>query len=302
MKKLFAGALAVLVMAVASSAPAATTTLAITHNGYVPKSLTIMTGDSVNIVNQDTVTHRVVLRPNTGFTCSDGRLIQPGQSSTCTFRTATKYEVRDRDVRTAAFRATITVKAASTLSLAATPNTVVYGGHSTLSGQLAIGQPDQKVDLFAQVCGGAPAFTKVTTLTTTTGGAYSLIVQPPRNTTYETRFHSSSSAQVLVKVRPKVTLRKLAPRRFRVTVLAADSYAGKFVLFQRFSSRQGRWVTVRSVVLRAAGTLTTPINPTSVSKAVFRSKIRPRLRVRALLTRAQAGSCYAAAASATIRS
>jgi len=56
------------------------------------------------------------------------------------------------------------------------------------------------------------------------------------------------------------------------------------------------------VVLAAGGTLTTPINPTSVSKAVFRSKLRARLRVRALLTQAQAGSCYAGSASPTIRS
>src|SRR2546422_3918992 len=61
-----------------------------------------------------------------------------------------------------------------------------------------------------------------------------MIRRPPRSTLfpYTTLFRSSSSPQVLERVRPKVTLRKLAPRRFRVTVLAADSYAGKFVLFR----------------------------------------------------------------------
>jgi plastocyanin len=304
MKKMLAGALAVLAMAVASSAPAATTTLAITHNGYVPKKVTITTGDSMNFVNQDTAAHQVVLRPRTGFTCTDGLVIQPGQSSTCTFRAATKYAVSDPNVKTVAFKGTITVKAApaSTLSLSATSGLVVYGGRSTLSGQLSLGLADQNVELFGNECGGAPSFTRVTTLSTASGGSYTLAVQPRRNTTYQTRFRSSSSTQTLVKVRPRVTLIKLAPRKFRVTVLAADSYAGRFVLFQRFSVTQQRWITVRSVVLRAAGTLTTPINPTSVSKTIFRSKIKKRLRVRALLTQAQAGSCYAASASTTIRS
>ena len=71
---------AVLVTAVASSAPAATTTLAITPNGYVPKTVT----------------------------------------------------------------------------LNANPALVVFGGVSTLSGQLATGQGNQKIDIMALECGGQP--------------------------------------------------------------------------------------------------------------------------------------------------
>ena len=303
MKKLAAMALVGLAGAVVS-APAATTTMAITRNGYVPKTLTIVTGDSVVLANQDTVAHQVVLKPTTGFTCTAGLVIQPGQSSSCTFRTVTKYSVSDPNRKTSAFKGTITVNAGppgSVLSLTAAPQLVLYGGQSTLSGRLGTGQANQKVDIFAQEC-GASALTKLTTVTTTTDGAYTFAVQPRRNTTYESRFRALKSTRVLVKVRPQVTLRKLAPRRFRVTVLAADSLAGKFVIFQRFSSVQRRWVRVRAVALVADGTLTSPINPTTVSRAVFRSRIKARLRVRALLTQAQAGSCYAGSASATIRS
>jgi hypothetical protein len=278
--------------------------MAITRNGYVPRTVTIVTGDSVVFANQDTVAHQVVLRPTSGFTCTAGLVIQPGQSSTCTFRTVTNYTVRDPNRRTAAFRGTIRVNPGppgTVLSLTATPKTLVYGARSTLSGQLATGMANQKIDIFAKDCAAA-AFVKITTATTTAGGAYTLTVQPRRHTSYESRHTALSSTEVAVKVRPRVALRKLAPRRFRVTVLAVESYAGKFVLFQRYSLAQRRWVTVRSVVLRAAGTLTTPINPTSVSKAIFRSRIKPRLRVRVLLTQSQAGSCYLSRASATIRS
>jgi plastocyanin len=288
---------------VASSAPAATTTLAVTSNGYVPKTLTITTGDSVVFANQDMVAHQVVLKPTTGYACTGSLTLQPAQNTTCTFRTATKYTVTDPNKKGSAFKGSITVNAApgSTLTLTAAPTVVLYGRSATLTGQLASGQVNQKVDLFAQEC-GAPALTKLTTVTTTAGGAYSHTAQPRRNATYQARFRSSSSLEALVKVRPKVTMRKLAPRKFRVTVQAAESYAGKFVRFQRYSLVKRSWVTVRSVVLRASSTLTTPINPTKVSTATFRAKIRVRLRVRAYLTQAQVGGCYAASASTTIRS
>jgi hypothetical protein len=278
--------------------------MAITRNGYVPKTLTIVTGDSVVFANQDTVAHQVVLKPTTGFTCTAGLVIQPGQTSTCTFRTVTKYAVSDPTFKTSAFKGTITVNLGppgSVLSLTAAPKLVLYGTQSTLSGQLGTGQANQRIDIFGQEC-GASSFTRLTTVTTTANGSYTFGVQPRKNATYEARFRALRSTQVLVKVRPKVTLRKLAPRRFRVTVLAAESYAGKFVLFQRYSAAQRRWVRVRSVALVAGGTLRTPLNPTTVSKAVFRSRIKARLRVRALLTQAQAGGCDAASASVTIRS
>jgi plastocyanin len=304
MKKLVLLAFAVLAVAASSSVSAATTTMAITPGGYVPGTLTVATGDSVVFANQDTVAHQVVLKPTTGFTCTANLVIQPGQSSTCTFRTVTKYSVSDPNKKGAAFKGTINVTAGppgSTLSLTAAPKLLLYARSATLSGQLASGQANQKVDVFTQECGAA-ALTKFTTASTTTGGAYTLTVQPHRNTTFQARFRSSSSSQVLVKVRPRVTLRKLAPRKFRATVLAADSYAGKFVLFQRYSSLKRRWITIRSVVLRGGSTLTTPINPTTVSTATFRARVKVRLRVRAYLTQAQAGSCYAASASAAIRS
>ena len=217
---------AVLVTAVASSAPAATTTLAITPNGYVPKTVT----------------------------------------------------------------------------LNANPALVVFGGVSTLSGQLATGQGNQKIDIMALECGGQLA--KLMTVTTTGGGAYGSTVQPLRNTTYESRFKSSISAQVLVKVRAKVTLRRLAPRRFRVTVVAGDSYsyAGRSVLFQRYNVAAGRWVTVRSALLRAAAPLTGPVPPNSVSTSTFRASVKAGLRVRAYLTQTQAGTCYVGGPSRTIRS
>src|SRR6266536_4621528 len=66
MKKLIVVALGVLCAAVASSAPAATTTIAITKNGYVPNAVTISQSDSLQFANQDAVAHQVTFKSTTG--------------------------------------------------------------------------------------------------------------------------------------------------------------------------------------------------------------------------------------------
>ena len=290
------------VLAVGSAA-AKTVTIAITKTGFVPKTASLVSGDSVSFVNQDTQAHQVVLKPATGFTCTGSLVVQPGQTATCTFRTAGTYAVTDANNRGNAWKATITVAAApgGAITLQVTPRTVTYGGHVTVAGKLASGQAGQKIDVLAQEC-GQTAFKQVTSVNTTTGGAYTTTVQPTRNTTYEARNKNQSSTQVQVKVRPRVTLRKVATRKFSVRVLAAQSFAGKYVVFQRYSASLGRWVAVKRVVLKAGATATLPINPTTTSTATFRARIKARLRVRVALPASQAGTCYAASASNVVRS
>lgn len=303
MRKLITAAVVLAAVAVVGVASAKTVTIAITKNGFVPKTASVVTGDSVSFVNQDTQAHQVVLKPTTGFTCTGPLTVQPGQTVTCTFRTAGSYAVTDANNKGNAWKATITVGTAAggALTLQVTPRTVTYGGRVTLTGKLASGQSNQKVDVLAQECGSS-AFKAVSSVNTTAGGSYTATAQPTRNTTYEVRNKNTTSTQVTVKVRPRVTLRKLATRKFKVNVLAAESFAGKYVVFQRYSSSLRRWVTVKRVVLKAGSTVTLPINPTTTSTATFRARVKARLRVRALLTAAQAGTCYAASASNVVRS
>src|SRR2546423_12157695 len=118
-----------------------------TKDGYVPKTLSTVPGDSVTFANQESVAPQVVLKPSTGFTCTAGLVIQPGQSSTCTFHTVSNHAVSDPNQKSSAFKGTIMVKAGppgSTLSLTATPKIVRDGGTVALSGQLARGQANQK--------------------------------------------------------------------------------------------------------------------------------------------------------------
>ncbi len=303
MKKLILTALAALSLVIAAPASANTVTMAITKSGYVPKTVSIAAGDAVTFANQDTVAHQVAIKGKAAFTCTTGLVLQPGQSTTCTFPTAGTYSVSDPNHKGAAFKGTITVAGAPApaISLQSVPRVVTYGGSVTLSGQLSNGQTGQTLTVLAMEC-GSTAFKQVTTTMTTANGAYTVSVRPVKNTTYQLRLRNSRSAGVLVKVRPKLALRKLSRGRYSVKALAAESFAGKAVLFQRYVRLTGRWITVKTVLLKAGPTVALPINPTTVSQAVFRARVKARLRVRAIMTQAQAGSCYVAGRSNVILS
>lgn len=303
MRKLAVLVLGVSLLLVAGVAAAKTVTVTITANGYVPKSVTIAVGDTVQFTNGDKVAHQVSFKTTTGLSCTPTPFVlQPAQSGSCTFASAGTFSYFDPNVKGNTFRGTIDVtgstSGAGQLTLAARPQIVVYGGTVTLSGALANKKSGERVDILAQPCGQAsPA--KVATVTTTSGGAYSAQVQPLKNTVYTVKVKNVTSNPVSVKVRPRLRLGKVAPHRYSLRVWAAQSFAGKSASFQRYSAALRRWVLVRRVVLRANGS---GVAPTVISSVTFRSSIRARLRVRAVIGQTQVGSCYIAGRSNVIYS
>jgi hypothetical protein len=199
-------------------------------------------------------------------------------------------------IAVAALGAAPVAAAPPTLTLQAAPTVVTYGGTTTLSGTLSSAQAGQSVDVQAQPC-GQTAFKKVATVSTTAGGAFSSSVKPTIDTTYRVKAKSASSPSVTVKVGPVLALKKIARGNFRVSVTAAASFVGKYVVFQRL--RNAKWVTLKKVTLKSVVTTTAP---TQVSSASFRIKLKTRLRVRSILPAAQAGTCYLPAKSKVIRS
>ncbi|MBA3567421.1 MAG: cupredoxin domain-containing protein [Actinobacteria bacterium] len=286
-----------------TGAAAATVTVSITKNGYVPKAVTIAIGDSVQFTNTDTVAHQVVFKKTGGVTCAPNPLVlQPAQSGTCTFRSAGSYDYSDPNVKGNTFRGRVTVSGAppatDTLTLAGKPQLVVYGGKSTLAGTLSNQKVGENVVVLAQPCGQTAA-TKVTTVQTTTGGAFTAVVQPLKTTVYTVKVKSTTSPTVAVKVRPRLRLRKLAPHRYSLRVFAAASFAGKYATFQRYNGTLRRWVNFKRVLLRANST---GVAPTVISSVTFRSSIRARLKIRVLLPQRQVGTCYVAGRSNVILS
>ena len=74
----------------------------------------------------------------------------------------------------------------TTLTLKASPTVVAYAGSTTLSGVLSTLKSGQRVDILSQDCGQG-AFKKVTTVTTTTGGAFTYAAKPTMNSNYQAK-------------------------------------------------------------------------------------------------------------------
>lgn len=301
MRTFLVGAAVLVAITAIASAAANTVTVSITKNGYVPKSVTVAKGDTVQFTNGDTAAHQVAFKSTTGVTCTPASIVlQPSQSGSCTFATPGSYSYSDPNFKGKTYRGSITVTgtaAPDTLSAAASPPIVVYGGHVALAGTLSSLQTGQSVDVLEQRCGSS-AQGKTTTVMTVTGGTYSASIAPVITTTYAARVKLTTSPNVVVKVRPRVKLAKVAAHKYSVRVTAANKLVGKYAGFQRFNAATGRWVAVKVVPLRTV----TGAGLAVTTSATFRSTVKPLLRVRAVLSQAQVGSCYLPGTSNTIKS
>jgi len=302
MKKLIVlvGAVALLVAAPAPARTAKTVAVDISKAGFVPASPSIQVGDSVVWTNKDTATHQVVC-VSCPFTSP---VLAAGQTFTFTFTKAGKFATVDPLNKNKKGSVTVAA-AAATMTVAAGPRVLNYGGATTVSGTLSTALAGQKVDVLAQACGDN-ASKVVGSIFTTTGGTFTFQTKPTLNTSYQARFgtgnNAVTSALVAVSTRPIVSLRRNALHRFTVQVTAAQSFVGKAVVFQRWVVRKHRWTNVKTAFLGSRTAASAPLPGSTVSAVTFGARIPGGLRVRAVLSSGQAGPCYVAAKSATVRS
>jgi plastocyanin len=283
-------------------AGAATTTISITKNGYVPSSSPVSTGDTVQFANADTVAHQVVFKPTTGVTCSPSPFtLQPAQSGTCTLASAGTFTYSDPTVTGTTFQGTLTVTAPAapeTLSLFADPLSVIYASPVTLTGELSSKKAGEDVNVLATPCGRTGP-TKVATVQTNSAGEYTVELRTARNTVYSVQAKAITSDVVSVRVRPRLRLGRVSAHHYSLRVFGAQKFAGTYATFQRYSASRSRWLFVKRVLLHANST---NILPTVLSAVAFRATIRPRASIRAILAQPQVGHCYLAGTSNVIRS
>jgi plastocyanin len=296
---LFVGLAVLALSASAATAVAKTVTVSITKNGYVPKSQSIVAGDTVTFTNGDTAAHQISFKSTTGFTCTPNPVVlQPAASANCVFTTAGSYSYSDPNTKGNTFRGSITVTAPpDSLTLAAKPLLLIFGGKVAGTGTVSTAKAGESVDVLALPCGATSA-QKLTTVQTATGGAYAISVQPLKNTVYTTQLRKATSTATTVRVRPLMKLTRVAAHKYSLRVSAGESLAGKYVSFQRYNGTTKRWVAVKVIPLKASKT---GVAPAVVSVASFRSTVKTGLRVRSTMAQAQVSSCYAAGLSNTIR-
>jgi plastocyanin len=299
LKMTLAGALCAL--AFSSVASAKTVAVDISLAGFVPANVTLNVGDEVTFTNKDTSNHQVVCQ-----TCPfTSPVLKPGETFSFTFTKVGKFTYSDPLNKNK--KGTATVKALpAAVTLTASLGTVTYGAGSTLSGTVTTQQSGLKVDILQQLC-GETAFKVVTTVTTTAGGAFGYLAHPTKNTTYQARYKPAgvaavTSAAVVVKVRPRLALRRLGLGRFSMQVTASESFVGKAVLFQRYVATTAKWRTLKTVILKTQLQSSVPLSVSYVAGSSIKLKLKRGFRVRAVLAPAQAGTCFLAATSATIKS
>jgi plastocyanin len=276
-------AVAALVAGAAPAAPASTATVQIKRSSFSPSSVTIKTGDTIKWVNTDTQNHQVV--SNNGSFVSP--ILGPGKTYSHRFNASGTY--RYHDGLNATVKGVVKVTGPPpAVTVGVSLPIIVYGQQVVLSGTVSSGNSNEKVTLYQQPY-PQTSFAEMTTVLTTTGGAWNLVLSPSPKilTQYQAKWNGRTSVTVGVQVRPRIRL-SYRNGRFATAVQSATSHAGRSVQAQRLS-RFGQWVTMKRVRLGGKST------------AVFRLRLpKGKSRIRVAMSVNQAGAGYLAGFSPTI--
>lgn len=297
-----AAAAVVLAWPVAASGPAvaASQTVTIGSNGFVPKDVSILVGETVTFVNSDRNAHQVEFKAS-GITCTATPFVlAAGASGSCTFTAAGTFPYSDPNQKGGTYRGSVTVTAQPTVAgsatIAASRPLVVYGRTVTLAGKVNPAKGAVSVELWARPY-PEQAFAKVASVASGGDGSYAFSLPPQLRTEYRVQFVDGAtrgeSPVVTVQVRPKVTLAVKSvsgsTATLRTGVVSTLTYAGKPLLLQRRNS-EGGWTTVRTLTLGQFSTATVKVRlPSRTTKW------------RTYLQESQAGGGYVASWSPTRR-
>jgi plastocyanin len=253
MRKLILALAAVLTLAVAGPAGAATKTISIYGSTFTPKSTTITEGDTVTWVNRDNANHQVLA--DKGQFVSP--ILRPKQTYSFTFNAAGTYTYKDELYP----KLTGSIKVNGlppTLTLAATSQYVVFGDKVTLSGVVSSHKGGESVTIYYQPYPQPNLIEKVTLLTAA-DGSYSFIVSPTIATSYQASWKGAYATPTSVQVQPKLTLGR--NNGWIIHAAAGVSFAGRSVQLQRLNRLTGQWVTLRKVMLNAKSSARVLLNP-----------------------------------------
>jgi hypothetical protein len=258
-------------------------TVQIKRSSFVPTNAKIKTGDTVRWVNSDTQNHQVV--SNNGSFVSP--ILGPGKTYSHRFTASGTYRYHD-GLNPTVRGAVIVTGPPPAVTVGASLPIIVYGQQVSLSGTVSSGNANEKVTIYQQPY-PQTSFAEMTTVLTTTGGAWNLVLTPSPKilTQYQAKWNSRTSVTVGVQVRPRIRL-SYRNGRFTTIVQSAASHARRSVQAQRLS-RFGQWVTLKKVRLGGQ------------SSAVFKLTLpKGKSRIRVAMSVNQAGAGYLAGYSPTI--
>lgn len=145
-------------------------------------------------------------------------------------------------------------------------------------------------------CGPVP-WHPVTSVSTSLDGAWrAQSLEADANARFRARWRKTVSRPITVKLRPQLILSRAKGGGFLVNILAYRSFHDRTAVLQRFRPARNGWATIARARLKRSGGLRVYF-----SSAVFHVKARSGATMRAVLSARQAGPCYAAGFSDTLR-
>jgi hypothetical protein len=213
--------------------------------------VTIHPGESITWTNSDAVDHQV---SSTKASLSSP-VMHTGQTYSFMFAKAGNFAVTDL-LNKKVKAGTVSVKTAvavQAVSIATSSTSTSFNGSVTLTGIVSSHAANETVTIRGQSY-GENAFVKLADVKTAAGGAWTYTAHPTIRTVFDSMWGKNASAQVIVGVRPLVSIHALSGNRFSTKVLASRSFAGKFVQLQRRSA--GQWVTLKRVRLGSTSAAT----------------------------------------------
>lgn len=171
---------------------------------------------------------------------------------------------------------------------------VRYGRATTISGTLSRGERGVRVEVARRGCFDFQTRTVATTATRA-GGRWSVRLRATSRTVFHAEVDAQTSLPLVVRVRPRVTLSRIARGRYRAQVVSGHSLRGQPVVLQRFTRR--KWVTAKEVRLRRVARR----GPAVISSRAFAARNTAGRRLRLSYSRPGEHACYAPATSMPIR-
>ena len=179
-------------------------------------------------------------------------------------------------------------------TIAAQPPVVDYGLRVRLSGTLTSRQAGT-VEVLQQACAEGSRSPSTTT-SAAADGTWSASVPPGSRTVYWAGVGLERSSPVTIRVRPKLTLKRVGAHSLRVRALFGVSLAGEGVVLQRHTKARG-WIDYRYRTLRRVTTSDSGV----VSGATFPIARQPGRRLRLVLLQDGLFDCFAGSASRSMR-
>jgi len=184
-----------------------------------------------------------------------------------------------------------------TVTIRPVQSIVRYGRPVSLTGR-AVGAPaGEPVSIIEQPLRGN-GLVREHVAVINNAGVWTYVAHPTIGTTYHARVRDKTSGGITVLVRPRVHVKRLAPGKLSVRVVASRSFVRRVVILQRWNPRQHRWVNTKRLRLRTARA---GVPPTVVSVATAGTRLPRGTRVRVVLTSRQAGVGYLGGTSNTVR-